>query len=133
MAAAVATVALALAPMLDLIAELEHKAHHHHQAQQHHRRGTAPPPAMQTATASWYSYPPGTSTACGFSSPMGVASRTLPCGTKVRFCAVRCVVAVVDDRGPYVYSRLWDLSVTLAQAIGFDLGAGVMPIRWAIV
>jgi rare lipoprotein A (peptidoglycan hydrolase) len=48
-------------------------------------------------------------------------------------CAARCVVAVVDDRGPYVYDRLWDLSASLAAAIGFDFGAGIASIRWALV
>jgi rare lipoprotein A (peptidoglycan hydrolase) len=125
-AAFVATIAVALAPMLDALEDVEQKLHPHHHAQRHD------PPQMSSALASYYSYPPGATTACGFDASMGVASRTLACGTRVRICAQRCAVAVVDDRGPYVYDRLWDLSVALANAIGFDFYAGVAPVRWAI-
>ena len=125
MAAVVATIAVALTPMLDAIDRaVEHVPVHHHQR---------PRRPMSTALASYYTYAAGAATACGFDSPMGVANRTLPCGTRVRMCASRCAVAVVDDRGPYVYDRLWDLSVGLARAIGFDFYSGVAPVRWALV
>lgn len=133
MAAFVTTVALAITPMLDTLDELAGcpapaPAHHH----QRPRPRRDPPPPMQQALASYYADPPGSANACGFVAQLGVASRTLPCGTHVRFCAASCATATVDDRGPYIYSRLWDLSVQLAQAIGFDLGAGVAPVKWAI-
>ena len=92
-----------------------------------------PPPPMQTALASYYDYGPGAQTACGYSAAYGVANRDLPCGTRVRFCLRRCVTAVVDDRGPYVYSRLWDLRAVTAQAIGFDFAAGVEAVRWRVL
>ncbi|MBV8981021.1 MAG: RlpA-like double-psi beta-barrel domain-containing protein [Acidimicrobiia bacterium] len=68
--------------------------------------------------ASWYD--DGGSTACGFHATFGVASRDLPCGTKVGFFyAGRTVTAVVDDRGPYVGGRDWDLNQGTAAALGF--------------
>ena len=70
------------------------------------------------AGASWY-YDAG-NTACGFHAQYGVANRTLPCGTKVAFrYGGRSVTATVDDRGPYVGGRDWDLSQTTAGALGF--------------
>ena len=70
------------------------------------------------AGASWYS--DGGTTACGFHAHYGVANRTLPCGTKVAFrYNGRSVTAIVDDRGPYVGGRDWDLNQTTAGALGF--------------
>jgi rare lipoprotein A (peptidoglycan hydrolase) len=97
------------------------------------RKPKPPPPPMQTALASYYDYADPAATACGWSAPLGVANRALPCGTRVRFCAARCATAVVDDRGPYIYSRLWDLTVATARAIGFDFAAGVSIVRWRVV
>jgi hypothetical protein len=74
--------------------------------------------------ASWYS--DGGSTACGFHATMGVANRTLPCGTKVRFYSDgHTVTATVDDRGPYVGGRNWDLNQNTASALGFG-GVGTV-------
>jgi rare lipoprotein A len=68
--------------------------------------------------ASWYD--DGGNTACGFHAGLGVANRTLPCGTKVAFhYGNRTVTAVVDDRGPYVGDREWDLNQNTAAALGF--------------
>lgn len=70
------------------------------------------------SVASWYD-DSGT-TACGFHAGLGVANRSLPCGTKVRFRhAGRTVTATVDDRGPYVGGREWDLNQSTAGALGF--------------
>jgi rare lipoprotein A len=67
--------------------------------------------------ASWYY--DGGSTACGFHALYGVASRSLPCGAKVQFrIGSRSVTAVVDDRGPYVGGRVWDLNQNTAAALG---------------
>jgi hypothetical protein len=74
--------------------------------------------------ASWYQ--DGGSTACGFHAGLGVANKSLPCGTKVRFRhAGHTVTATVDDRGPYVGGREWDLNQTTAAALGFD-GVGTL-------
>jgi hypothetical protein len=78
----------------------------------------------QATAASWY-YDGGT-TACGFHATYGVANRGLPCGTRVRlYYGGRRVTAVVDDRGPYVYSRTWDLNENTAAALGFG-GVGTV-------
>jgi rare lipoprotein A (peptidoglycan hydrolase) len=70
------------------------------------------------SVASWYD--DAGSTACGFHAGLGVANRTLPCGTRVRFrYGGRSVTAVVDDRGPYVGGRDWDLNQNTAAALGF--------------
>lgn len=56
----------------------------------------------------------GKRTACGLAytkTIMGVANKTLPCGTKVTFkWGDRIVTVPVIDRGPYVAGRQWDLS-----------------------
>lgn len=60
-------------------------------------------------------------TACGFHATYGVANLSLPCGTKVRFFYHgRAITAVVQDRGPYVGGREWDLNQNLAAALGFN-------------
>lgn len=66
----------------------------------------------------------GKRTACGYAmseSLVGVANRTLPCGTKVTFrnpVNGRTVTARVVDRGPYVGGRIWDLTGGLCVALG---------------
>jgi rare lipoprotein A len=80
----------------------------------------------QESVASWYE--DGGTTGCGFHAGLGVANKSLPCGTKVRFRhAGHTVTATVDDRGPYVGGRTWDLNQTTAAALGFD-GVGTV---WA--
>jgi rare lipoprotein A len=77
------------------------------------------------AEASWYN--DGGDTACGFHAYYGVANRTLRCGTKVSFqYNGRSVTATVDDRGPYVAGRDWDLNQNTAAALGFG---GVGTVR----
>jgi rare lipoprotein A len=77
---------------------------------------------LQAALASWY-YDTG-GTACGFQARYGVANRTLPCGTKVTFRnGSHQVTAVVDDRGPFVAGRTWDLGAGTRDALGF-VGVG---------
>jgi hypothetical protein len=90
-------------------------------------RSTAPVGQMtvyREAGASWYN--DGGNTACGFHAHYGVANRTLPCGTKVvlRYNG-RSVTATVDDRGPYVGGRDWDLNQNTASALGFG-GVGTI-------
>jgi hypothetical protein len=73
---------------------------------------------FRSALASWYD--DAGNTACGFHAADGVANRTLPCGTKVTFrYGGRTVTATVDDRGPYVGGRDWDLNQETAAALGF--------------
>jgi hypothetical protein len=73
---------------------------------------------------SWYN--DGGYTGCGFHAYYGVANKTLPCGTKVTFTnGGRTVTATVDDRGPYVGGRDWDLNENTAAALGFG-GVGTV-------
>jgi rare lipoprotein A len=89
-------------------------------------RGAGQVTVFRQSVASWYN--DGGSTACGFHAGYGVANRTLPCGTKVTFSyGGRTVTAVVDDRGPFVGGREWDLNQNTAGALGFG---GVATV-WA--
>jgi rare lipoprotein A (peptidoglycan hydrolase) len=66
----------------------------------------------------------GKRTACGVAMTrglIGVAHRSLPCGTRVTFKNPRngrVVTARVVDRGPYVSGRQWDLTGGLCRALG---------------
>lgn len=69
--------------------------------------------------ASWYD--DAGNTACGFHATYGVANLSLPCGSKVTFdYHGHSVTATVDDRGPYVSGREWDLNQNTAAALGFS-------------
>ncbi len=73
------------------------------------------------AGASWYGG--GGGTACGeqlTSSTLGVANKTLPCGTLVtlRYDGHNVRVPVID-RGPYVAGREFDLTEATKRALGF--------------
>ncbi len=87
------------------------------------------------AGASWYGGVSmwGRSTACGEvlrPSTIGVANKTLPCGTPVKFVwRGHSIVAPVIDRGPYVKGRAWDLTSAAAEALEFE---GVGRIRYAV-
>jgi Lytic transglycolase len=65
----------------------------------------------------------GKRTACGVAlteTLIGVAHRTLPCGTRITFrnpANGRTVTAVVVDRGPYVSGRQWDLTGGLCKKL----------------
>ncbi len=73
---------------------------------------------FQPSVASWYD--DAGSTACGFHAYYGVANLSLPCGARVTFrSGGRSVTATVDDRGPYVGGRSWDLNQNTAAALGF--------------
>jgi rare lipoprotein A len=73
--------------------------------------------SLAPTVASWY-YDAG-NTACGFHATYGVANKTLPCGTRVTLSyGGRTVVATVDDRGPYVYGRSFDLNQNTARYLG---------------
>jgi hypothetical protein len=73
--------------------------------------------SMVERVASWY-YDAG-QTACGFHATYGIASRTLPCGSHVTLSyGGRTVIATVDDRGPFVAGRDYDLNQNTAAALG---------------
>ncbi len=73
------------------------------------------------AEASWYGG--GGSLACGgelMSSTIGVANKTLPCGTRLmlRYDGRSLQVRVID-RGPYVVGREFDLTEATKRVLGF--------------
>ena len=111
---------MSLSMVLRLGAALLHLPHHF----------AAPPqPPMQPAVASWYD--DAGQTASGFHAFYGVANRTLAFGTRVLFAyRGRTVTATVDDRGPFVYSRLFDLNQNTAGALGFS---GVDTVAYRVL
>lgn len=61
---------------------------------------------------------------------VGVAHKTLPCGTRVAFkVGRRIVTARVIDRGPYVAGRDWDLTSALKNKLGFGSTGVVYATR----
>lgn len=82
------------------------------------RAGAGSLTVFTPTVASWYD--DGGDTACGFHAYYGVANKSLPCGTKVKFAYNgRTVTATVDDRGPFVAGRDYDLNQNTAGALGF--------------
>jgi rare lipoprotein A len=91
---------------------------------------------IRYAGASWYG--PGLwgrSTACGVTlrpTTIGVAHKTLPCGTMVRFVYEgRTITAPVIDRGPYVKGRAWDLTAAASEVLGLE-GVGVGKVGYQV-
>jgi hypothetical protein len=80
------------------------------------RRWEAAHERWQSAVASWYD--DEGSTACGTHYARGLASLTLACGTAVHLCFHgACEIAYVQDRGPYVDGRTFDLNPGARAAI----------------
>jgi putative peptidoglycan binding protein/rare lipoprotein A (RlpA)-like double-psi beta-barrel protein len=78
---------------------------------------------MRSAKATWYGpglY--GNRTACGTRlrrGTLGVAHKSLPCGTPVTFYkAGRFVTVPVIDRGPFRRGVAWDLTAATARKLG---------------
>jgi len=77
----------------------------------------------------------GHRTACGEilrRGTIGVASRTLPCGTPIQiYYQGRVITAPVIDRGPYAHGANWDLTMATGRAIGalttVVIGAAAVP------
>ncbi len=97
-------------------------------------RGSVSPPRRLTsyryADASYYGpglY--GNGVACGgtlMPGTMGVAHKTLPCGTEVKLrYRGRTVTVPVIDRGPYVAGRDYDLTEAVKERLGFP-GVGTV-------
>jgi len=78
-----------------------------------------------SAIATWYGPRSGRAeqTACGVrltKATLGVAHRTLPCGTRVElYYRGRTITVPVIDRGPYANNASWDLTVATSDALGF--------------
>jgi hypothetical protein len=83
------------------------------------------------AGASWYG--PGGPLACGgtlTASTVGVANKTLPCGTMVTLhYRHRTVRVPVIDRGPYVAGRDFDLTPATKEALGFGSTGTIWATR----
>jgi rare lipoprotein A len=63
------------------------------------------------------------------------AHRDLPFGTKVRVTNLdnnRSVVVRINDRGPYAFDRVIDLSAAAAQVLGL-IHSGVAPVRLEVM
>jgi len=89
---------------------------------------------MRSAGATWYGpglY--GNHTACGETlqpGTVGVAHRTLPCGTTIKFAYHgHSLVTKVIDRGPYSRGNAFDLTNGARRALGFE---GVGQVRYAV-
>lgn len=89
---------------------------------------------MRTAGATWYGpglY--GRQTACGETltpTTMGVAHRSLPCGTTIKFAYHgRYLITQVIDRGPYTPGNAFDLTNGARRALDFE---GVGQVRYAV-
>jgi rare lipoprotein A len=90
--------------------------------------------AYRKAAASWYGpgfY--GNTTACGKTltgSTLGVAHKSLPCGTKLTLrYGGRSVNVTVVDRGPYVGGREFDLTGATKEKLGFPSTGTVLSSR----
>ena len=93
---------------------------------------TLGPGGFRRSIASVY-YDYGGGLACGGTlrpEQLGVAHKTLPCGTMVTFRYGKKAIRVpVIDRGPYIAGREWDFTGATAAALGFP-GLGV--VEWRI-
>ena len=91
---------------------------------------------FRPAIATWYGpgfY--GNTTACGIElteETIGIAHRSLPCGTNVavRYGPTTVVVPVID-RGPFSGEAKWDLTYAAAQLLGFTYTDRIGAIRLA--
>jgi rare lipoprotein A (peptidoglycan hydrolase) len=111
-------VALAPAVQSSQPQERAHAAPHHRHHHWYH------------AVASVYNDKGGT--ACGFHARYGVAHKTKPCGYHVRFrYHGHEVTATVDDRGPYIAGRTWDLAESTQRALRFPMGVDTVAYRHA--
>jgi rare lipoprotein A len=88
----------------------------------------------RAANASWYGpglY--GNATGCGgtlAAGRLGVAHKSLPCGTMVGLKhGHRTVRVPVIDRGPYVGGREYDLTAATAARLGFDGHGAILTTR----
>ncbi|QDW38993.1 septal ring lytic transglycosylase RlpA family protein [Bradyrhizobium sp. KBS0727] len=88
--------------------------------------------AAFSGLASYYGTESGSRTASGQrfnQNAMTAAHRSLPFGTRLRVTyRGQSVVVTVNDRGPFLRSRILDLSTGAARAIGLT-GAGVGRVR----
>jgi rare lipoprotein A len=90
---------------------------------------------VERGKASWYCIKSnrGTRTASGrtlCNNGATAAHKTLPMGTKVRVTNKengRSEVVTITDRGPYIRGRVIDVTIGVAQRLGFA-ARGVVPV-----
>lgn len=100
--------------------------------------GTTSTSSWKSGVASYYGIDDGFmggTTASGAivtESSMGVAMLNVPLGTYVEISyGGRSVIAVVNDRGPYVHGRVIDMQPAVARALGFlSVGVGTVQYRF---
>lgn len=104
-----------------------------------------PAPKVQVVVKNFWRFDPdiswygpgfyGSGTACGQTYTreiLGVAHRSLPCGTLVTFrnpANGRQITVPVIDRGPYVAGRTWDMSRALCEYLDHCY-TGSIEWRW---
>lgn len=115
----------------------------HSQADSQIAQVETPPPveswdikAVQEGKASWYSIKTnrGTKTASGqrlCDRGATAAHKTLPMGTKVRVVNLangKSEVVTINDRGPFIKGRVIDVTIGVAERLGF-VSRGVVPVK----
>jgi rare lipoprotein A len=96
--------------------------------------------STQQGKASWYSVRTngGTRTASGNRLKNGdatAAHKTLPMGSKVRVVNLRngkSEVVTITDRGPFVRGRVIDVTIGVAQRLGFA-SRGIAPVKLEVL
>jgi rare lipoprotein A len=96
--------------------------------------------SVQQGKASWYSVRTngGTRTASGerlSNSSATAAHKTLPLGSKVRVVNLangKSEIVTITDRGPYVSGRIIDVTIGVAERLGF-VSHGVVPVKIEIL
>jgi rare lipoprotein A (peptidoglycan hydrolase) len=92
-----------------------------------------PPPGQYNVSIASVFTDYGQPVACGGVeqvAELGVANKTLPCGTEVIFVYGNKAIKVpVIDRGPYIAGRDWDLTGAAAEALNFP---GLGYIYWRL-
>jgi rare lipoprotein A len=95
---------------------------------------------IQHGKASYYSTRcnGGTRTASGerlSNEALTAAHKTLPMGTKVRVTNLsngKSEVVRINDRGPYIRGRVIDVTIGVAQRLGF-VSRGIAPVRLEVL
>jgi len=97
---------------------------------------TWPVQSVQNGKASWYSSKTnfGTRTASGLrlnNTAATAAHKTLPLGSTVRVTNMangKAEVVTITDRGPYIRDRIIDVTIGVAERLGFA-SRGVVPVK----
>ena len=101
-----------------------------------HSPDSWPVKSVQSGKASWYSVKTnyGTRTASGqrlCNDGATAAHKTLPMGSKVRVINTangKSEVVTITDRGPFKPGRIIDVTIGVAQRLGFA-SRGVVPVK----